>query len=81
MIRFQCDECGSTLKVEDRLAGKKGKCPKCNAVTMIPDPSSTTPGRGESSIFDTDPFSSDAGNAAPARSAELTCPQSLYHCE
>jgi tetratricopeptide (TPR) repeat protein len=38
MIRFQCTGCGATIKVNDNLAGKRGKCPKCGTVVTIPFP-------------------------------------------
>ncbi len=36
MIEFQCLGCGKQLKVKDEVAGKKGKCPKCGAVLLVP---------------------------------------------
>lgn len=35
-IRFLCDACGKKLNIKEELAGKKGRCPKCNAVIKIP---------------------------------------------
>lgn len=35
MIQFSC-ECGQKLKVDDKYAGKKIRCPKCKAVAMVP---------------------------------------------
>jgi len=37
MIRFACSECGRHVSVDDRHAGKKGKCPKCGAVVVVPE--------------------------------------------
>ncbi len=36
LIRFSCS-CGKRFKVPPSLAGKMGKCPKCNARMKIPD--------------------------------------------
>ncbi|MEZ6065910.1 MAG: PrsW family glutamic-type intramembrane protease [Planctomycetaceae bacterium] len=36
-IRFQCPGCDNTLKVPERLAGRKGKCPACGAEVSVPD--------------------------------------------
>lgn len=36
MIRYKCDKCGSVLKIKDRLAGTKGKCPKCETAFKVP---------------------------------------------
>jgi phage FluMu protein Com len=35
-IAFQCSGCGVTLKVPDTSAGRRGKCPKCATVNLIP---------------------------------------------
>ena len=45
-IRYECDQCGSVLKIKVDLAGKPGKCPKCKTAFTVPaeagdfDPSS-----------------------------------------
>jgi len=36
-INFTC-RCGKQLKVDDKLAGKKGKCPACGAEVVVPVP-------------------------------------------
>lgn len=36
-IQFQC-QCGKLMKTADESAGKRGKCPACGAVIMIPEP-------------------------------------------
>ena len=38
-IRCECDHCGASLKVKDKLAGTEGKCPKCKEKILIPDAS------------------------------------------
>lgn len=38
MIELTCSSCGASLKVPDQLAGKKGKCQKCGAVIVVPQP-------------------------------------------
>ena len=35
-IRYECEQCGSTLKIKDDLAGKPGKCPKCKTAFTVP---------------------------------------------
>ena len=35
-IEFSCQGCQYLFKVPDTMAGKKGKCPKCGAITPIP---------------------------------------------
>lgn len=34
-IEFQCEHCNTTLRVPDEHAGKRAKCPKCQAVNLI----------------------------------------------
>ncbi|MFH1707829.1 MAG: hypothetical protein ABIF71_07920 [Planctomycetota bacterium] len=37
-INVQCTKCSHKLAVDDQFAGKKGKCPKCGNVFVIPAP-------------------------------------------
>lgn len=36
-IRLTCSQCGKELAVKDELAGRKGKCPGCGVVLIVPD--------------------------------------------
>jgi hypothetical protein len=36
MTSFTCRNCGLKIRVPAKFAGKKGKCPKCKAVVIIP---------------------------------------------
>ena len=47
-IRFECDQCGSVLKIKDDLAGKPGKCPKCKTAFTVPAPEDEPVSSGES---------------------------------
>lgn len=38
MIRFRCKNCGQKITVGEIHAGKKGKCPKCKSVVIVPKP-------------------------------------------
>ena len=40
MISFECSKCGKKFTVPDEQAGRKGKCPQCQAIIIIPDASS-----------------------------------------
>lgn len=45
MIKFSCKNCGQKFSVAEVYAGKKGRCPKCKNVVVIPkrqSPRSTT---------------------------------------
>ena len=37
-IRFSCGACGKSLRVQEKLAGKKVKCPGCGRPTLAPMP-------------------------------------------
>ncbi len=39
MIEFSCDNCGHKLGVRDDHAGKRGRCPKCQSVVLVPEKS------------------------------------------
>ena len=41
MIRFCCEQCGHKLSVPDQSSGKRGKCPKCGNIVMIPNKTAT----------------------------------------
>ena len=38
-IPMKCGECGAGFRIKDEYAGKKGKCPKCQAIFRVPLPS------------------------------------------
>ena len=38
VIVFKCESCGHKIKIPDKYAGKKGKCPKCHEAVIIPTP-------------------------------------------
>ena len=42
MLRFSCTNCGQKFKLPVERAGKKGRCPKCKASLIVPNP--TAPG-------------------------------------
>ena len=46
-IRYECDQCGSVLKIKDDLAGKPGKCPKCKTAFTVPAPEGAADSSGE----------------------------------
>jgi len=39
MIKFKCHGCNSVMNVKDEAAGRKGKCPQCGNVVLVPGPS------------------------------------------
>lgn len=52
MIRLNCPGCGYGLQVKEAHTGKRGRCPKCNQVILVPmatthSPQPTTPAKEE----------------------------------
>jgi DNA-directed RNA polymerase subunit RPC12/RpoP len=42
MVRFCCEHCGHKISVQDKNAGKRGKCPECSTLIVIPAKSTVT---------------------------------------
>ena len=42
-IRFTCPSCNKKLGAALRLAGRPGRCPRCNGPVAVPDPLAETP--------------------------------------
>jgi phage FluMu protein Com len=42
MIRFSCKHCGQKIRVPEAGAGRKGKCPKCKNIVLVPKVEDTT---------------------------------------
>ena len=36
-IRFQCHKCGRGFQIPAQKAGKKGRCPDCQTILVVPD--------------------------------------------
>ena len=52
VIRFKCIYCGQRILVKDDGAGKRGHCPKCKHLLVVPD---STKGRPAISVEKTEP--------------------------
>jgi hypothetical protein len=42
-IDFNCGNCGCAVRVSDALAGSKGRCPRCDAVIVVPAAGAVAP--------------------------------------
>jgi phage FluMu protein Com len=42
VIKFRCENCGKKFSVHKNNAGKKGRCPKCKNIVIIPELESTS---------------------------------------
>ena len=49
-ISVTCPQCGATLKVKEELAGKRGKCPKCQGALQIPAQGATATVAGTATV-------------------------------
>ncbi len=58
-IRFECEQCGSVLKIKEDLAGKPGKCPKCKTAFTVPASEGAADSSGEIAT------TRDSGDAEP----------------
>lgn len=63
-IRYECEQCGSVLKIKDDLAGKPGKCPKCKTAFTVPAPSDDLDSSSEMAATDSSEDSNSAATAA-----------------
>lgn len=73
-IRFLCEACGKKLNVKDNLAGKKGRCPKCNEKILIPVESSlenAVAGRTDAPIGESEKHNQSSQNRS-AKSSSLS---------
>jgi phage FluMu protein Com len=52
MIKFRCKNCNQKISVPQIHAGKKGKCPKCKSVVVVPELKETGPAAGKSGSND-----------------------------
>jgi DNA-directed RNA polymerase subunit RPC12/RpoP len=57
MIRFHCENCGQKLSVPQTKAGKKGRCPKCKNIVVVPKVEDT-----KSVANQTEPGASEIGS-------------------
>ena len=64
MIQFACPSCGHLLKVKDEVAGKKGKCFKCQQAIQVPATGFRVAEDGDPFAF-LNPASAVTNSAAP----------------
>jgi hypothetical protein len=64
-IKLKCS-CGQVLSVPDNLAGKSGKCPKCQNAIKIPNPAAGAPAKAAAPV--------GAATKAPAAKAKPAAP-------
>ncbi|GEM_PF-6511249 len=66
MIPFACKRCHYSRQLDDNLAGKKVKCPKCGSVLRLPGaaiPQASSPTPSPAAPSPDDPFSFDAATS------------------
>lgn len=52
MIRFHCENCGQKFSVPETLAGKRGRCPKCKNIVVVPKTENAAPVTDQSNFSD-----------------------------
>jgi len=52
MIKFRCRNCNQKIAAQDKLSGKRVKCPKCKNVVFVPGVEQTSPVTGQSDSGD-----------------------------
>jgi len=63
-IRVSCDFCSATIRAEDKHAGKRVRCPKCQGIIAIPAATAQSDDDGESAFFE-DSSSAPSSPAPP----------------
>ena len=61
MIKFRCKDCNHKISVPKIHAGKKGKCPKCKSIVVIPKVENTDLATGQSETGDLKSGSKSSG--------------------
>jgi len=54
MIKFLCKNCGQEISISEIHAGKKGKCPKCKNIVVVPKVENAAPVEGKSNFSDSE---------------------------
>jgi len=54
MIKFLCKYCGREIGVPEIHAGKKGKCPNCKKIVVVPKAENASPVAGKSNFSDSE---------------------------
>ncbi len=66
-ITFACSFCNRSLTVDDKLAGKRGKCKSCGAVMKVPQLAVATGGLNVEDLYGVDDAPAISAGAMPAR--------------
>jgi phage FluMu protein Com len=73
-VEFLCEHCGTKLRTPDGSTGKKTKCPKCEVILTIPEPSVAsqpqTPPSFETPTPQSSPFTTPAHSTTPAQRSQ-----------
>ena len=64
-IRFLCGHCKKVVNVKDEFAGKRGKCPHCQKIVLVPVPSARPPASAEKPAAPAPPKKPPAPTTAP----------------
>jgi len=77
-ISFTCGRCGKAFDVDDRFAGKQGRCKQCGSLTQIP----ANPASRRSDTVTRDAASEiSPSRRAPARATAPTTGEDVHGCD
>ena len=71
-IKFNCPACGRPLNVKSELAGKRGRCPKCQAKITIPAESAAD--SSGSQADDASGFAATVATVVPVAGSDVSAP-------
>jgi len=85
VIKFSCKNCGQRFKVPESHAGKKGKCPKCKNIVIIPKYKTTEPevpiarATDDKTKLEKSPLDSAVFDVPPPEQISQTIEDKKYH--
>ena len=84
-IKFECSECSTTLKVKEQFAGRKIRCPECEAVNRVPTDQGESDdddvvSRTRSSASSLGPNKLDAANLVEVKQTMTTSWRNCHKC-
>jgi len=65
MIEFRCKRCNQKIKAQDKLSGKRVKCPKCSDIVVVPKAENAAPVASQNNFSDSK-FSARYSDLDPA---------------
>ena len=74
-IETRCSTCGSCLRVDDRYAGRRARCPVCQSAYVVPQSAPAAPATRESAVTPVGASRSLPAQAPPTRLWTMRTPE------